>query len=113
VVDVNGIDELRHLTVDGRGGARIGSLVRHEQLVRSDDLRQHWPLLAAACRHMSNPVVRRRGTVGGSVAWRDGRSEVAAALLACDAGVVVRSTGARCRSAMCSSGAPRGCIRMS
>ena len=48
-------------------------------------------MLAGACAYVSNPVVRRRGTIGGSLAWRSGRSEVAAALLAYDAEFVASS----------------------
>jgi len=66
--------------------------VRHAAIERSPELRASCPLLAGACAYVSNPVVRRRGTIGGSLAWRSGRSEVAAALLACDAELVVSST---------------------
>ena len=91
LVDINRIDELKDVAVASDGTIRIGALVRHAEIERSRDLRASCPLLACACAHVSNPVIRRRGTIGGSLAWRSGRSEVAAALLACDAEFVVSS----------------------
>jgi carbon-monoxide dehydrogenase medium subunit len=91
VVDIKRIDELDDIAASADGFAHVGPLVAHEQLRRSRQVQKRWPLLAEACRHVSNPVVRRRGTIGGSIAWRDGRSEIAAALVACDAELIARS----------------------
>jgi carbon-monoxide dehydrogenase medium subunit len=96
LVDVNRIDELKGV-VASSGAARIGALARHAEIERSAELSKAWPLLVGACSYMSNPVVRRRGTVGGSVAWRSGRSELAAALLAYDAELVASSRAAGTR----------------
>jgi CO/xanthine dehydrogenase FAD-binding subunit len=92
LVDVNRIDELRGVAAGADGTARLGALARHAEIERNRELRVAWPLLPAACSYMSNPVVRRRGTAGGSVAWRSGRSELAAALLAYDASLVASSS---------------------
>jgi aerobic carbon-monoxide dehydrogenase medium subunit len=97
LIDVKRIAALRTLDVDPEGSTSLGPLVSHEQLMHDDAVRTHWPVLARASSYVSNPVVRRRGTVGGSVGWGDGRSEIAAALVACDASAVVTSSarGAR------------------
>jgi carbon-monoxide dehydrogenase medium subunit len=97
VVDIKRIAALGDVQTEPGGGARIGPLVSHERLRRSDAIRQEWPLLTEACGLVSNPAIRCRGTVGGSIAWGDGRSEVVAALLALDADVVATSAAAGSR----------------
>jgi carbon-monoxide dehydrogenase medium subunit len=97
LVDVNRIDALRGIDMASHGTGRLGALARHADIERSRELRERWPLIPAACSHMSNPVIRRRGTLGGSVAWRSGRSELAAALLAYDAELVASSRAAGAR----------------
>ena len=90
IVDLNrlqGHDYLR----EEEGWLRIGMLVRQSELLELE----HWPLLHAAVSRTGHPATRTRGTVCGSVANGDPRSELPAALTALEARVHVRSAAAR------------------
>lgn len=89
LVDLNrlqGHDYLR----EEEGWLRIGMLVRQAELLELE----HWPLLRAAVSRTGHPATRTRGTVCGSVANGDRRSELPAALTALAARVHVRSAAA-------------------
>jgi CO/xanthine dehydrogenase FAD-binding subunit len=91
LVDINGAG----LGLIRRSGGvlELGATVRQAALERSRIVREHWPLLAQAVRYVGHPATRARGTVGGSVALRDPRSELPAALLALDARYRLRGGG--------------------
>jgi CO/xanthine dehydrogenase FAD-binding subunit len=91
VVDINRVDELRGLEVDG-GALRLGALTRLVEVERSPVVAQGWPLLVQAVRLVGHPPIRTRATVGGSAAHADPRAELPAALLALDARFRCRGT---------------------
>jgi CO/xanthine dehydrogenase FAD-binding subunit len=90
VVDLNGIDSLAGLKVEG-STLRIGALTRQSVLERSPVVADRWPLLRQAVRFAGHPQTRSRGTVGGSVAHADPAAELPAALLALEAVFHLRS----------------------
>jgi len=90
LVDLNGVDELRALSVED-DELRIGAMVRTAELERSAAARDHWGLLADAVRHIGHFQVRNRGTVGGTVAHADPTAELPIALRALNATVRIRS----------------------
>jgi aerobic carbon-monoxide dehydrogenase medium subunit len=59
----------------------LGALTRHRELERSADLAAALPLASEAARHIGNPRVRNRGTVGGSLAHADPAAELGAVVL--------------------------------
>ena len=65
LIDINGIDELRGIRLDG-DTIRIGAMTTEAALLDSDLLKTHCPLLPAAVRNISDPQVRNCGTIGGS-----------------------------------------------
>jgi carbon-monoxide dehydrogenase medium subunit len=67
--------------------------VRHKACERSGLLRGRWGVLGAAAPQISDPLVRNRGTVAGSLAHADPQGDWGSALLAADARVVARSAG--------------------
>ena len=89
LVDVNGISGLDGLTEEG-GGLRIGALVRHSACERSELLRGRFGALGDAAPQISDPVVRNRGTVGGSLAHADPQGDWGSVMLAMRAEVVAR-----------------------
>ena len=89
LVDINGIPGLDTLA-EHEGGLRIGALVRHKTCERSSLLRGRFGVLGAAAPQISDPIVRNRGTVCGSLAHADPQGDWGAALLALDAQVVIR-----------------------
>ena len=68
---------------------RIGALTTHAELAASAELRDHCPALAEAARHVGDPAVRNRGTIGGNVAHADPASDLPTVLAALDARFVV------------------------
>ncbi len=95
LVDINGIEELRGIALDG-GEVRIGALTRHREVLESEIVRAHLPLLAEAMPHVAHVAVRNRGTLGGSLALADPAAEMPACAVALGATLVLRSaTGER------------------
>jgi carbon-monoxide dehydrogenase medium subunit len=88
LVDINGLDDLKGIRLD-KDTIRIGALTTHAELERSDVLKKHLPLLAAAVPHIAHPAIRNRGTIGGSLALADPAAEYPACVLALDATIIV------------------------
>lgn len=89
LIDIGGVDELRSITVSN-GKLVIGALARHVDVLRSDLVAAHAPLLGKAVTHVAHPAIRNRGTFGGSLAHADPASELPACVLALGATIVTR-----------------------
>ena len=88
LVDITGLKDLRG--IDRRpAGLRIGALVTHAELQRSDEVDQLAPLLLQAAAHIAHPAIRNRGTMGGSLALADPAAEYPACALALNATIVL------------------------
>ncbi len=70
LVDINGIAGLDTLE-EADGMLRIGALVRHGQIERSDLIRTRYPIMHDAAQHIADPLIRNRGTFCGSLAHGD------------------------------------------
>ena len=88
LVDITGLKDLTVIDVRP-GGLRIGALVTHAQLEKSDKVAKHAPLLAQAVAHVAHPAIRNRGTLGGSLALADPAAEYPACALALNATIVL------------------------
>jgi aerobic carbon-monoxide dehydrogenase medium subunit len=73
------------------GHVRIGALVRHVDVERSEELAKLVPLMVEAVHWISDPLVRNRGTVAGSVCHADPSGDWGSIMMALDAQVVARS----------------------
>ena len=95
LVDINGVGDLDDIAV-GDDAVRVGALVRHAALARSDEAYAALPLLRQATLNVAHPAIRNRGTTVGSIAHADPAGEMPAVLALCD-GVVeaVSATGTR------------------
>lgn len=91
LIDVNDVEGLDHIRVDGDELA-IGSLVRHAALLDSALLAEHYPIVADAERVIADPLVRNRGTIGGSLCQADPAEDLSAVCAALKASVVIRSS---------------------
>jgi carbon-monoxide dehydrogenase medium subunit len=89
LVDVNRIAGLAGLAEED-GVLRIGALVRHADCERSELLRGRFGALGDAAPQISDPIVRNRGTVGGSLAHADPQGDWGSVMLAVRGEVVVR-----------------------
>jgi carbon-monoxide dehydrogenase medium subunit len=93
LVDINDLeDELSYIRRE-EDEIRIGALTRHVDLLKSDLLAKHFPLVADAERVIADPVVRNRGTIGGSLCQADAAEDLSAVCSAAKATVVIRGSG--------------------
>jgi carbon-monoxide dehydrogenase medium subunit len=91
LVDINGVVGLDAIE-ERDDGLRIGALVRQQRLLDDQLVARHQPLLREAARHVGYVETRRRGTVGGSIAFGAPWAELTAAAVALDATIEVRSS---------------------
>ena len=85
LIDINDLHgELGYIEIEPTQ-VRIGALTRHRELLESDDLAETFPIFRDAERVIADPVVRNRGTLGGSVANNDPAADYPAAVLALNA----------------------------
>ena len=95
LVDINGVAGLDGIVV-GDDAVRVGALVRHAALARSDEAYAALPLLRQATLNVAHPAIRNRGTTVGSIAHADPAAEMPAVLALCDGVVeVVSARGSR------------------
>jgi aerobic carbon-monoxide dehydrogenase medium subunit len=91
LIDVNAVAGLDHIRVDGDQLA-IGAMVRHAALLDSPVLSEHYPIFADAERVIADPLVRNRGTIGGSLCQGDPAEDLSAVLAAIRGEAVIRSS---------------------
>jgi carbon-monoxide dehydrogenase medium subunit len=70
LIDINGLAELDFIAEDA-GHLRIGALTRHASLLDSALVGRLFPIVHDAERVIADPVVRNRGTIGGSLCQAD------------------------------------------
>ncbi|MGZ6673244.1 MAG: FAD binding domain-containing protein [Solirubrobacteraceae bacterium] len=92
LVDINELAELAYIREDA-GEIRIGALTRHVDLLKSDLLARRYPLFRDAEEVIADPVVRNRGTIGGSLCQADAAEDLSAVCSAAKARVVIRGAG--------------------
>ena len=92
LIDINDLAELSYIREEG-DRVSIGALTRHVQLQRSDVLARHFPLFRDAEEVIADPVVRNRGTIGGSLCQADAAEDLAAVCTAVKAQAVIRGPG--------------------
>jgi carbon-monoxide dehydrogenase medium subunit len=93
VIDINDLhDELGYVRV-GADEVRIGAMTRHRELLESPELAALFPIFADAERVIADPVVRNRGTIGGSLCQADPSEDLTAVCTTLDASCVIRGAG--------------------
>jgi carbon-monoxide dehydrogenase medium subunit len=93
LIDINPLhDELGYIRVNP-DEVRIGALTRHRELLESDELARAFPIFRDAEKVIADPVVRNRGTLGGSLCQADPSEDLSAVCTTLDASCVIR--GAR------------------
>ncbi|HEX4701990.1 MAG TPA: xanthine dehydrogenase family protein subunit M [Pseudonocardiaceae bacterium] len=94
LVDINDLTELAQIRLDG-DHIGIGAMVRHAQLLDSAVAGEHFAILRDAERVIADPVVRNRGTVGGSLCQADPSEDLSAVFSALRADLVCQSQEGR------------------
>jgi aerobic carbon-monoxide dehydrogenase medium subunit len=92
LIDINDLHELAYIREEG-AMIRIGALTRHVDLLKSDLLAKHFPLFRDAEQVIADPVVRNRGTIGGSLCQADAAEDLSAVCSAAKAHVMIRGSG--------------------
>ncbi len=92
VIDINPlVAELGSISVESNQLV-IGAMARHNDLLDSALVGEHFPVLHDAERVIADPIVRNRGTIGGSLCQADPAEDLSAALSALHAEVVIRGS---------------------
>ena len=81
-------------------GLGIGAAVTINDVLRSDRIREHYPLLVACARDLASYQIRNRATVVGNVVNASPCSDMAPALLCLGARAVIASRPRRPRGAV-------------
>ena len=89
LIDINDLTELSYIREEGDEIA-IGALTRHVELLKSELLAEHFPLFRDAEQVIAAPVVRNRGTIGGSLCQADAAEDLSAVCSAVKAKAVIR-----------------------
>jgi carbon-monoxide dehydrogenase medium subunit len=93
VIDINPLaSELGTIAVESNQLV-IGAMARHNDLLDSPLVGEHFPVLHDAERVIADPIVRNRGTIGGSLCQADPAEDLSAALSALHAEAVIRGSG--------------------
>ena len=92
LIDINDLaDELGYVRIEG-DELRIGAMTRHADLLSSALAGEHYRILHDAERVIADPVVRNRGTIGGSIGQADPSEDLSAVFSATKAHIVVTSS---------------------
>jgi carbon-monoxide dehydrogenase medium subunit len=93
LIDINDLhDELGYIDV-GRQQVRVGAMTRHRELLESDELAEVFPIFRDAEQVIADPLVRNRGTLGGSLCQADPSEDLSAVCTTLNASCVIRGTG--------------------
>ena len=96
LIDISGIADLKHLRQDG-DRLRIGTLTTHAELLRSELVGRLFPIVHDAERVIADPVVRNRGTIGGSLGQADPAEDLTTVCDVLDAEIMIAGpAGQRC-----------------
>lgn len=91
LVDINDLTDLSYVRIDGTDLC-IGAMTRHRGLLESAVAGEHYRILHDAERVIADPIVRNRGTVGGSVCQADPSEDLSAVFSCLRAEAVIRSS---------------------
>ncbi len=93
LIDINDLhDELGYVKVEPTQ-IRVGAMTRHRELLESPELLTAFPIFHDAETVIADPVVRNRGTLGGSLCQADPSEDLSAVCTTLDAACVIRGSG--------------------
>jgi len=77
LIDINDIPELVGVRIEG-DEIVVGAMTRHRDILDSAVLAEHYPIFREAEKVIADPIVRNRGTIGGSMCQADPASDLSA-----------------------------------
>jgi carbon-monoxide dehydrogenase medium subunit len=93
LINLKGIEELKHISYDAADGLRIGGLVTMGELERSEIIKGKFCTLSDAFQVMASPQIRNLGTMGGNLCSALPSADTAPPLIAM--GASVKLTGSK------------------
>jgi carbon-monoxide dehydrogenase medium subunit len=91
LIDINDLTDLAYIKREG-DELRIGAMARHRDLLESHVAFEYYPIFRDAEEVIADPVVRNRGTIGGSICQADPSEDLSAAFAAVKADMVIQSS---------------------
>lgn len=91
VVDIKKIREYHEISYGQKEGLSIGAAVRCSDVLRNNDIRERFPLIAEAAGQIGSPQIRNRATVVGNICTASPSADMAPVLLCLDASVEISS----------------------
>jgi carbon-monoxide dehydrogenase medium subunit len=92
LVDLGRVPDMNYVRDDGDHLA-IGAMTRHTDVEHDPIIQEHCGILSYTASLVGDPMVRHRGTIGGSVSHADAASDLPTALLALDANFKIKGPG--------------------
>jgi carbon-monoxide dehydrogenase medium subunit len=84
LVDVKNLPGMNELHFDPQKGLTIGAAVNMNRVIVSPEVRQHYPMLAEACRSVASYQLRTRATIVGNICNASPAGDTLGASLAFD-----------------------------
>jgi carbon-monoxide dehydrogenase medium subunit len=91
LIDINDLTDLAYVKREG-DELLLGAMARHRDLLESPVAFEYFPIFRDAERVIADPIVRNRGTVGGSICQADPSEDLSAAFAAVNAVMVICSS---------------------
>ncbi len=91
LIDINDLGDLSYVRREG-DELCLGAMARHRDLLNSHEAGTLFPILHDAERVIADPIVRNRGTVGGSICQADPSEDLSAVFAALRATAVIGSS---------------------
>ncbi|AXJ11017.1 xanthine dehydrogenase family protein subunit M [Arthrobacter sp. PM3] len=92
LIDINDLYELDFILRDGNK-LRVGAMTRHTTLLESEEVAALFPIVRDAETVIADPVVRNRGTIGGSLCQADPAEDLSTVCDVLGAEAVIRGPG--------------------
>jgi aerobic carbon-monoxide dehydrogenase medium subunit len=90
LIDLNWVTELDGVQEVDDGWVKLGAMTRHAAVECDATIAAGCPLVTEALSNVAHPVIRNRGTVGGSAAHADVAAELPTALVALGGRIVAQ-----------------------
>jgi aerobic carbon-monoxide dehydrogenase medium subunit len=93
LIDINPLEASLGYISEHDGEIRIGTLTRHRDILESELLARHFPMIRDAEEQIADPPVRNRGTIGGALCQADPSEDLNAVCAALGGLAVIRGAG--------------------
>jgi carbon-monoxide dehydrogenase medium subunit len=94
LIDINDLDELRGVRVEGNELV-LGAMVTHAEILDSPVLAEHYAIFREAEKVIADPIVRNKGTIGGSMCQADPSEDLSAVGAALKGTAVIQNSSGR------------------